>query len=106
MAANPRHPERSFDAQSHHLIPCAAVAAIPVFTHRWRLKKRHPERFGEPCRIVPKPGAKYRGGGRWYEVVVWEFRDGSRIDDVRTAARPRRYSTVFIRGGRGHEFGT
>jgi hypothetical protein len=50
------------------------------WTHTWRWKKRLPERFGKPCRVLAT--------GKMNSVLV-EFEDGSKTITSRYAVRKK-----------------
>jgi hypothetical protein len=52
-----------------------------LLTYYWRVRRRLPERFGEPCRIVTR--------GTMNNVLV-EFADGFRVVTSRWFVRKRR----------------
>ncbi len=54
-----------------------------VFAFRWRTRKQHPERYGTPCRIVPKSRT---AGVSWRGLMV-EFQDGVRVSTTRGCIR-------------------
>ncbi len=59
-------------------------------THYWRIRKLHPERFGQPCRVLAR--------GRLNTILI-EFADGYRMTTgrwfVRRLRNPTHLTTVL-----------
>ena len=53
-------------------------------THRWRLRKWLPDRYGQSCRVLA------RGNGRGPRNVLVEFEDGAKVVAARYSIRKAR----------------
>lgn len=53
-------------------------------THRWRVRRTLPERFGQPCRVVPPLP---RSGKNHMGTILVEFEDGARVVTSRFSVR-------------------